>query len=245
MTSTTYSIFGAGAPANQKSYRWSEFAQFMRDKTGGDALSILISDIIISALPDNEQAKNDYVFRAPNGRWYRVILVKHNVYGNKRRDFVINLIETLSKVKGGDEKTTTLVAGIVVGSRFRSLFIETGASYAVERLNKLSDDDLIDQSKRMLQDIDRITADAADDGLTDYKALQVLLGDSVEVRNIFAAFEDVFPPFVGAIKEFIRVPVQTNREALFTAYQAYLTAARKNNSKFLKLCINEYSKSLA
>ena len=244
MLSTTYSIFSAAPPANQKTYHWDEFTNYIRDKTGSDALSVLISDIIITALPDKDQAKNDYIFKAPNGRFYRIILVKHNVYGNKRRDLEMDLIETLSKIKGGTEETTTLVAGIVLGSRYRSLFIEQGAAFSRERLEGLSNDALVDELKRMLQSIDRITADAADDGLTDLTALQKLLGDSIGVQKLFGAFDEIFPQFLSVAKKFIKEPTQENRDALFATYSSYLTIGKENNQKFLKLCINEYLKYL-
>jgi hypothetical protein len=65
-------------------------------------------------LPARAQAKNDYVSKAPNQRFYRVLLVKHTVYGSKKRIFTVNMVEALEKVQGGDKQTTTLIARIAL-----------------------------------------------------------------------------------------------------------------------------------
>jgi len=115
------------------------------------------------------------VFQAPNQKFSRVILVKHSVYGNKRRDFIINAIETLEKVQSGDRKTTALIAGINLGSKYRSIFLEPGSKYTQLRLSGLNIDELAVQMTQMLHDLERISADAASDGLADREALIKLL----------------------------------------------------------------------
>jgi hypothetical protein len=134
---STYKLFNAAAPAALSSFSWDAFTNYVKEKTGSDTLTHIIADIVISALPDKDEAKNDYVFQAPNAKFYRVLLVKHNVYGDKRRDIVINFVETLEKVKTGDEETTTLIAGIVLGSKYRSMFVEKGAKYDDVALREL------------------------------------------------------------------------------------------------------------
>ena len=112
LTGSTYSLFNASPPNVLRPLSWDVFTDYVKEKTGNDVLPHIIADVVINVLPDREQAKNDYVFQAPNSKFYRVLLVKHSVYGNKRRDFIFNLVETLEKVTAGDEETTTLVAGI-------------------------------------------------------------------------------------------------------------------------------------
>jgi hypothetical protein len=117
---------------------WDAFVSWVKEKTGSDILARMISDVVVNALPDRDEAKNGYVFQGPNETFYRVLLVKHSVYGNKRRDLAINLVQTLEKIKGGDTDTTTLVAGIVLASKYRSIFIEKGARYDDARLRLLT-----------------------------------------------------------------------------------------------------------
>jgi hypothetical protein len=241
---STYKLFRAAAPAASRSFSWDAFTNYVRDKTGSDTLVRIISDIVVSALPDKDEAKNDYVFQAPNSKFYRVLLVRHSVYGDKRRDIVLNLVETLEKVQSGDEQTTALVAGIVLGSKYRSLFVEKAAKYDDVILKELSVEALADALTRMLRDIDRISADSASDGLADFNALRVLLGDTVEVKSLFEKWLDVFPGMEAAAKQFISEPTPVKRDAFFVAYDSFLKVSRRNNAVFLQLCLDEYQKRL-
>jgi hypothetical protein len=244
MANSAYKLFKAAAPANLRMFSWDAFTNYIQEKTGSDQLIRIVSDVIINALPDKDEAKNDYVFQAPNAKFYRVILVKHSVYGNKRRDFVINLIETLEKVRAGDTDTTTLVAGIVLGSKYRSIFVEENAKYSEDKLKSVEIDDLVDELTQMLRDIDRISADAASDGLADYNALQALLGDTMQVKQLFGKWYEVFPPMEAAAKRFVTEPTVAHREAFFAVYTPFLAVSRHNNTTFLQLCMDEYRKRL-
>jgi hypothetical protein len=244
MANSAYKLFRAASPASPKTFTWDSFTKYIKEKTGSDQLIRIVSDVIINALPDKDEAKNDYVFQAPNGKFYRVILVKHSVYGDGRRDFVINLIETSEKVKAGDTDTTTLVAGIVLGSKYRSIFVEEDAKYNESKLKDLETDNLVDKLKQMLRDIDRISADAASDGLADYDALQALLGDTMQVKNLFDKWFQVYPPMEAAAKKFITEPTTPHRDAFFAAYKPFLAVSRANNATFLLLCMDEYRKRL-
>jgi hypothetical protein len=173
-----------------------------------------------------------------------VLLVKHSVYGNKRRDLVVNFVETREKVKAGDQDTTNLVAGIVLGSKYRSIFVEQGAKYENTKLKSLSIEALADEITRMLRDIDRISADAASDGLADYSALQVLFGDTVQVRDLFRTWSEVHPPMEAAAKQFINEPTPAHQSEFFAAYEPFVAVSRSNNTIFLELCMDEYRKRL-
>jgi hypothetical protein len=241
---STYKIFKAAAPVTLRLSSWDAFTNYVKDKTGSDVLIRIISDIVISALPDKDEAKNDYVFQAPNEKFYRVLLVKHSVYGDKRRDLIINFVETLEKVKSGDEDTTTLVAGIVLASKYRSMFVEQGADYGKAKLESLNTDELTDKVKHMLRDIDRISADAASDGLADYSALQVLLGDTLEVKDLFRTWSEVFPAMENSAKQFMNEPTPDHRSQFFAAFDPFLDVSHRNNTTFLELCMDEYRKRL-
>jgi hypothetical protein len=244
MANSAYKLFKAAAPSIPRTFSWDAFTKYIQEKTGSDQLIRIVSDVIINALPDKDEAKNDYVFQAPNAKFYRVILVKHSVYGNKKRDFVVNLIETLEKVKAGDTDTTTLIAGIVLGSKYRSIFLEEDAKYNEPKLKNLGIDNLVDELTQMLRDIDRISADAASDGLADYDALQALLGNTMQVKKLFGKWFEVFPPMEAAAKKFITEPTSPHRDAFFAVYTPFLTVSRDNNTTFLQLCMDEYRKRL-
>jgi hypothetical protein len=173
-----------------------------------------------------------------------VILVRHSVYGNKRRDFIINAIETLDKVQSGDSKTTALIAGINLGSKYRSIFIENGSKYNSSTLATLSFDDLVLQIKQMLHDIDRINADAASDGLADRDALIKLLGETEEVKYLFDKWYQSFTPMEQAAKQFIDSPSEDRRGVLLEAIMKFVEMSKRNNTRFLILCMKAYEATL-
>jgi hypothetical protein len=184
------------------------------------------------------------VIQGPNGKFYRVLLLKHSVYGDKRRDLIINFVETLEKVKSGAEDTTSLVAGIVLGSKYRSMFVEQGAEYEEAKLKSLSIEALVDKVTHMLRDIDRISADAASDGLADYSALQALLGDTAQVKDLFKTWSEVHPPMEAAAKQFINEPTPAHQSEFFAAFAPFFVVSHSNNTTFLELCMDKYRKRL-
>jgi hypothetical protein len=239
-----FNIFSTSVPDNIRPVRWEKFLEFLRDNTGNDILARIISDIAVSALPSRADAKGDYVYQAPNQLFYRVLLVRHSVYGNRRRDMVFNLIRTLDKVQGGDTRTTALVAGIVLGSKYRSLFVESGAKYDPDRISSLALDDAAVEIGQMLQDIDKINADAASDGLADFNALLDLLGSTLETRKLFDRWWIAFPPMEAAAKQLIRDPTREQLSNFLQSFQPFVEVSRQNNTVFLQLCLDAYRRLL-
>ena len=69
----------------------------------------------MSSLPNNLEALNDHFFLAPDENSYRILLVMHRLYGNENREFVINLVETLTPIsREGDKNTSILTAAIML-----------------------------------------------------------------------------------------------------------------------------------
>jgi hypothetical protein len=96
----------------------------------------------------------------------------------------------------------------------------------------------------MLSDIDRISADAAGDGLADYSALQDILGDTQEVKDMFARWWQVFPTMEATAKQFLSSRSAGDRDKFFVEYDKFIEATKKNNTVFLELCIEGYKKFL-
>ncbi|HEY7645874.1 MAG TPA: toll/interleukin-1 receptor domain-containing protein, partial [Hyphomicrobiales bacterium] len=88
LSASMYNIFSTGVPDVIRPMLWGKFGQFLMDTAGSDILAKILADIAVSALPSRADAKGDYVYQAPNQLFYRVLLVKHSVYGNKSRELV-------------------------------------------------------------------------------------------------------------------------------------------------------------
>lgn len=244
LSPTAYNIFSIGIPDAIRPISWDGFKSLLVVAAGNDILSKIISDITQSALPSRADAKGDYVYQAPNQLFYRVLLVKHSVYGSRRREFTFNLIKTLEKVKSGRQATTSLIAGISLGSKYRSLFLEEDGKYAPDKITKLKYQDAINTIDELLQDLDRINADAASDGLANYKSLQDLLGNDAQVGRMFDEWWTIFPQLEGAAKTFISNGTAPAFDAFLVSYQEFIEISKKNNLDFLLRCLDAYRKEL-
>lgn len=238
----TYSILGLGVPSGLPRVikSWSEFVEIILLQTGSDTLTKMIRDLILSVLPSKADAHNDFVYQAPNGRYYRIILVMHQVYGNRKREFVINLIETLDPNYGGDERTTILIGGIVLATQYRSIFLEKDARYAADALRRLRGDQLVLAVRRLLRDNQKISAEASRKGLSDRTALIKLLGDTEEVGDLFQRWRRPFERMEQEARRFVDKPEAATREAFLTALDAFLANASEINERFISLCLRSY-----
>lgn len=244
LSHTVYNIFSIGIPDAIKPMSWEGFKILFAEASGNDVLSKIITDVALSALPSKADAKGDYVYQAPNQLFYRVLLVKHSVYGSKRREFTLNLIRTLDKVRSGSKATTQIIAGIVLGSKYRSLFLENNSKYAPERVIGLDPETAISVVSELLQDIDRINADAASDGLANYTSLQMLLGDNPHVKRLFEEWWTIFPQMESAGKKFISNGEEESFREFISSYQSFVDTSKRNNRDFLMRCIDAYKTEL-
>ena len=84
LETTTCGVFKYGVPREQASVAktWKEFEEIIQQQTGGLNFTAMITDVIVSALPNNAEALNDHFFLAPDEKSYRILLVMHRLYGN-------------------------------------------------------------------------------------------------------------------------------------------------------------------
>jgi hypothetical protein len=244
LSPTVYNILDIGIPDSIRPMTWAAFKALVTDSAGHDILKRIISDVAMSALPSKANAKSDYVYQGPDQLFYRVLLVKHSVYGSKRREFTFNLIRTLEKVRSGNQTTTAVVAGIVLGSKYRSLFLEADAKYAPTAFADADHERTAATVEELLQDIDRIQADAAADGLANFSSLQSLLGDNPKIKELFDDWWTVFPQLEATAKEYVKKRNAETFTEFHSSYEKFIAASRKNNREFLILCLDCYRKTL-
>lgn len=240
-----YSVLNLGFPSGSGDFvkrSWPDFCRLVVRQSGGEHLPRILSEIVGSVLPFASDPQNDLVFLAPNQKRYRVVLVKHQLYGNGRRDFIFNLIETLKPVGGGDQKSTMLTAAIMLASRYRSVFLEKDARYGRGRFDEMGEEDLILQTKQMLKDLQRINFDAAEEGFNDVSALITLLGESEAVKALFARWWPPLNALEDAATAFSMEPGAETRAALIRAHNTFLDVSDTVNHKFMSLCLRTYQR---
>lgn len=140
LEATTCGVLDYGVPKEESNVTmtWQEFEDMVRRKTGGLNFTNMVSEVVISALPNNAEALNDHFFSAPDKNSYRILLVQHRLYGNGNRDFVINLVETLRPIsREGNKDTSIITAAIMLASKYRFLFLEQDSRYGASRIAEL------------------------------------------------------------------------------------------------------------
>jgi hypothetical protein len=219
---------------------WDAFGQQMTINSGGPHLPLIMYEIIDDFLPSQFDAKNDYLFKAPNSHSYRVILVRYAMYGDGRSEFVFSLIETLVPLTGGDLRTTLITSGIVMATQYRSLFIEHDATYSCASLASMTDDQLLAAAKGIVRDLRRIHIESATLGVGAKEDLKKALGSPDLVEGWFA---DWWPPVEKAedvAQAYIDAPSGASKAAFLEAHREMIEKTSKINRQFTSLCLDVY-----
>ena len=216
---------------------WDAFSDRMKGLSGGPYLPEIMYEIIDAFLPKQYDAKNDYLFQAPENHSFRVILVRYGRFGDGQSEFVFNLIETLVPLQGGDPKTTLITSAIVMATQFRSLFIEHDATYATSVLE--ASPDLLTLTKEMARDLRRIHIESSTLQLNE-DSLKRALGQPDLIHDWS---EKWWPPVLkleDAAQAFIETQTANNRLSLLSAHQAMTAQTRDINRRFTSLCLKVY-----
>ena len=245
LETTTCGVFKYGVPREQASVAktWKEFEEIIQQQTGGLNFTAMITDVIVSALPNNAEALNDHFFLAPDEKSYRILLVMHRLYGNGNREFVLNLVETLRPIAGeGDKETSLMTAAIMLASKYRFLFLEQESKYSVERISQAIKGSSTIAVRQLLKDLDRVHAEATKEGFADETALIKMFGtaDEYEVRDLFERF---WPPLIAmktAASQFMEAPSDQTREEFIEKHKGFVDLTKEINQRFIALCLNKY-----
>lgn len=245
LEATTCGVLKYGVPREQASVTktWKEFEEIVLQQTGGLNFTAMMTDVIVSALPNNAEALNDHFFLAPDEKSYRILLVMHRLYGNGKREFVVNLVETLRPISGeGNKETSVMTAAIMLASKYRFLFLEQESRYGTEKIGQAIKGNSTVAVRQLLKDMDRVHAEATKEGLADETALIKLFGptEEYEVRDLFEKF---WPPLIDmktAASRFLEEPNNQTREAFVEKHRGFVALTQGINQRFIALCLSKY-----
>jgi hypothetical protein len=245
LEATTCGVFKYGVSKEQTSVTktWKEFEDLVLQQTGALNFTTMTADVIVSALPNNAEALNDHCFLAPDEKSYRILLVMHRLYGNGKREFVVNLVETLRPISGeGDKDTSVMTAAIMLASKYRFLFLEQESRYGTDRMAQATGGNSTIAVRQLIKDLDRVHAEASKEGFGDESALTKLFSpaDEFEVRDLFGKFWPPLTAMKRAASDFIEKPSDQTRVLLTDAHKIFVDACRSINSRFITLCMARY-----
>jgi hypothetical protein len=173
-------------------------------------------------------------------RILRSILARHEYYHDGSRRFVINFVETLPRQFLGRKNTSLLLAGLVLGSRFRFAYLEEGDNqYQSLFAGDKDDEEFAVNSRQLIYDIERMEHESAEFGLLDRKAFIAAYGDENRafVENLCHIWDVERSKLFDALNSH---DLQLNRQKIQTAIFAFFNRMKTQNAAFLMKSIDVY-----
>lgn len=110
---------------------WRDFKQQIGQNKFRDSWMDALTTVVFSSMRNQPAVDNSQIILSHNAtNTYRVILTTGIRYFNGNREFNLYFIEYLRRDEFGEPKTTTLIKGLDLACRFRSLFLEQGSKFS-------------------------------------------------------------------------------------------------------------------
>jgi hypothetical protein len=177
---------------------------------------------------------------------YRAILVRHQLKWDGTHTFSIVFVGTLPRHFLGDQKTSLILAGLVVASRFRFTYLEQPARIAAQFADNVSDPEFEGNYRQFLQDLERMKIESMELGLADSTAFMQAFGESRQGKaesfltvwkEARAALDEALPPS--------SVPINgSNRSQIKEAIEKFLNQMAVENARFLRVAVDAYREEL-
>jgi len=218
---------------------WQKFIDLTAGQPFADSWRNAIATVVLSAFPDRVDVDNSQVILASNGKTgYRIILTTATTFYDDYRECNLCFVEVLRRPEHGDEDTTSLLKGLELVSRFRSMFLEAGSDFLGENIRLTQVHNLPELGARLLTELNLLNRDAQEAGLdrpgkwTTY----------VDVNHL-KAIADAYQPCESELRQLIpriiaargQAPeLEPLREKLAVALTAMETAVRPENRLLLQ-----------
>jgi hypothetical protein len=200
---------------------------------------------MLSAAKGQALTETEATFRG-NGKTYRAILTRHIVYFNGDHKFGIVFVTTLPSEFLGDQKTSMILAGLVVASRFRFAYFEHPERVTAMFGDEVSDGDFEAGYRQLLYDLERMRQESQELGLVDHNVFIQSFGPSrkaiaeefiTEYAKAKAKLEANLPPSGAPV-------TQENRPEIRSAILTFLGETEDQNARFLKAALEAYRDEL-
>jgi hypothetical protein len=239
-----FSIFSLQLPDGKECIQWSTLCEHIQ-QTQGVMLPWLrrIEQDICNAAQSRRIAGPEITLQGEDRKIYRPILARHKLFQNGSRKFYILFIETLPRQFLGRHHTSTLLAGLVLASRFRFAYFEEWDRFRVSKFGgSLSDREFCDNCTQLRYDLERMEHEAAEFGMLDQHELVAAFGE--ENRAIAESFLRVWRQAKLGLLTGMPAACETNqpfdRQAATKAVVSFFETMRPENRRFIKLALETY-----
>jgi hypothetical protein len=177
---------------------------------------------------------------------FRPILARHRLYYDGVRTFSVLFIETLPRQFLGKRTTSLLLAGLVLGSRFRFAYFEDrNTPYQTLFNDDVDNVEFAINCRQLRYDIERLEQESAEFGLLDREEFIKAFGD--ENKAVAEAFTENWDRLKGALFEALptREVQISQRPKVKAAVEKFFTAMERENAMFLQKAIAVYQKEMS
>jgi len=172
----TFNLIGLSPDPDQNGEMrttWGEMRNILVSNNETSSWMDKVEDDILDAVHQHNLRSPEISFRARDGQFYRPLLARQIIYGNGARKFSVIFVRTLPRKFVGDETTSALLIGLILASRFRFVFIESGQ----ELLNKTLGDETTEPEfqlacRQLLYDVERMEQESSEFGMNSPDLLQ-------------------------------------------------------------------------
>jgi hypothetical protein len=252
-TSRAFDILGLNLPlslsANQApQISWGQLRKALAqsDRANVPWLDKLEVDVALAAARKAPKA-DDVTFKGRrDSRIYRAILTRHKLFMNGKRRFFVLLVETFDRRFVGDPQTSLLLIALTLASRWRFTFFERWNETLRQFDDSLSDEDFQDSCRQLEYNMEWMEHEGIELGADDMDAMVEAFGfeNKARVQRFYTDWEKAknelkarMPQTFEGLKPDVRAQ---SRDAVI----AFLTAIKKQNAEFLKLCIDRYAEKI-
>ena len=111
------------------------------------------------------------------------------------------------------------MAGILLASRFRFLFLEEASNFSLAQISKYVLADSVPKVRELLRERRKIDIEAADAGLSDKGELTRLIGHPEEVDQLYADGWAWIEEFEVSANKFVGSPGEDSQESFICVYK--------------------------
>lgn len=246
-TFASFALFGL-MPAMQNrqlpATTWDEVRAACQGRSAANALWMYslereMVNVASGKLPGSPEA----VFMSALGqKVFRPILVRRIVLNNGSNEFQVVFVETLPRQFVGFQKTSLLLAGLVLASRFRFSYLEETDRVAALFDEARSDLEFAINCKQLEYDIARIQSESLELGVVDGQAFIAAFGE--KRRAVAESFGKVWETAKAALLPALPphdAPLQPERRAAAReAITKFLRDMASENRRFVLAALDAY-----
>lgn len=218
---------------------WSKFVDLTADHMFADSWRNAIAAVVLSGFPDRVDVDNSQVILENDGKKaYRVILTTATTFYDDYRECNLCFVEMLTPPERGDEDTTSLLKGLELVCRFRSMFLEAGSDFLGENIRLTQTRVLPQLAARLLKELDLLHRDAQEAGLdrpgkwTSYVDVSHLEANANAYQPCESKLRQIIPKVLAARGS--TSELESLREKLAEALTAMETVVRPENRLLLQ-----------